>query len=165
MTSLPTSSSVSPAPTPPHGSQVVPLPTLVKALDQRLGQVEDLLTQLLERAASTDREASTLVSLLEGFTNNGSSFGAYQVDAYTQAYLSLLGPLLAVRLNEELKSRPIEDLMKACAPLTRNALEELDAYRETQLGRDVLANAMGTVASDPWQADPQGDWSTLEEAE
>jgi len=154
-----------PQPLPPMGSEVIPLPTLVKALDQRLERVEGLLTHLLERAASTDRDANTLVNLLEGFTNNGSSFGAYQVDAYTQAYLSLLGPLLAVRLNEELKNRPIEDLMKACAPLTRNALEELGAYRETQLGRDVLANAMGTTAADPWQSEPQGDWNTLEEAE
>jgi hypothetical protein len=105
------------------------------------------------------------VNLLEGFTNNGSSFGAYQVDAFTQAYLSLLGPLLAVRLNKELGDRSVPMLMKAVAPLTRDALEELAAYRETQLGRDVLANAMGTVASDPWQAEPQGDWNTLEEAE
>jgi hypothetical protein len=143
----------------------VPLPILVTRLEQRMLVLEGLLTQLLERAASTDRDANTLVNLLEGFTNNGSSFGAYQVDAFTQAYLSLLGPLLAVRLNKELGDRSVPMLMKAVAPLTRDALEELAAYRETQLGRDVLANAMGTVASDPWQTEPKGDWNTLEEAE
>ena len=113
-------------------------------------------------AASTDRD--TLVTLLNGFTNGGSSFGAYQVDAFTQAYLGLLGPLLAVRMNEDLKGAAVEDLMKACAPLTRNALEELAAYRETQMGRDLLANVMGNLPADPWTADPQGDWNDLEEA-
>jgi hypothetical protein len=150
---------------PLPGAQTIPLPALVMRLEQRMLAVESLLTQLLERVRASEGSIDELVSILNGFTNGGSSFGAYQVDAYTQAYLSLLGPLLAVRLNEELKNRPIEDLMKACAPLTRNALEELGAYRETQLGRDVLANAMGTTAADPWQGEPQGDWNTLEEAE
>jgi hypothetical protein len=161
-----TSSTSQPFPaveTPQPGQPALtPLPALVARLEQRMLAVQNLLEQLLERAASTDRDANTLVGLLEGFTNNGSSFGAYQVDAYTQAYLSLLGPLLAVRLNDELRTHTIADLMKACAPLTRDALEELGAYRETQLGRDVLANAMGTISSDPWKDRPEGDWNDLE---
>ena len=150
--------------TAPGTATPVPLTALVTRLEQRILLLEQLLTQLLDQAlaASTDRD--TLVTLLNGFTNGGSSFGAYQVDAFTQAYLGLLGPLLAVRMNEDLKGAAVEDLMKACAPLTRNALEELAAYRETQMGRDLLANVMGNPPADPWTADPQGDWNSLEEA-
>ena len=158
------SSMSEPLQTAPGPATPVPLTVLVTRLEQRILSLEQLLTQLLDQAlaASTDRD--TLVTLLNGFTNGGSSFGAYQVDAFTQAYLGLLGPLLAVRMNEDLKGAVVEDLMKACAPLTRNALEELAAYRETQMGRDLLANAMGTTAADPWSAEPEGDWHNLEES-
>lgn len=139
-------------PPPPKG------PSLPEALIQIAGALQDNRDALERLGARLDR----IESLVAGFTNDGASFGAYQVDAYTTAYLALLGPMIATRLAKELAVRPIGDLMKAAAPLTRDALEELAAYREQQLGKDILANQV-PAAGDPWaEGQPvEGDWDQL----
>jgi hypothetical protein len=122
----------------------------------KLTEIADGQREVLERLRSLDAN-------IDGFTNSGASFGAYQVDQYTMAYLTLLGPLLSIKLSKELGARPISDVMKACAPLTRDALEEMGAYRQAQQGRDLLANAAGTTGN-PWettQPEPDSDWTSL----
>lgn len=139
---------------------------LIDRLDGVLNHLQHQSVQLADVKARLDRAEERFRSLdrnVEGFTNSGASFGAYQVDQFTMAYLTLLGPLLAVRLNKELGARPIGELMKAAAPLTRDALEELAAYRQQQQGKDLLANTIGTMG-DPWQAqapEPDSDWQDL----
>lgn len=147
---------------------------LLDRLDEVLVHLQHQSTQLgnllAERgedgvtlAEDLRRRLNSLDANIEGFTNSGASFGAYQVDQFTVAYLNLLGPLLAVRLQKELGSRSIGELMKAAAPITRDALEELAAYREQQQGKDLLANTIGTMG-DPWQnvtPEPDTDWQDL----
>lgn len=152
-------------PTPPT------LPELVSRLIDRLDGVLDhlqnqsyQLSSLLKRQEQLEERLKSLDSNVEGFTNAGASFGAYQVDQFTMAYLTLLGPLLAVRLQKELGTRSIGELMKAAAPITRDTLEELAAYRQQQQGKDLLANTMGTMApaGDPWKdPEPGTDWQDL----
>lgn len=149
------------------------LPELVSRLIDRLDGVLDHLqnqsTQLSLLLAQQEQLQERLKSLdinVEGFTNSGASFGAYQVDQFTMAYLTLLGPLLAVRLQKELGTRSIGELMKAAAPITRDTLEELAAYRQQQQARDLLTNTMGTMGppQDPWQnatPEPGTDWQDL----
>jgi len=155
-----------PTPSPPAPSLPALISKLIDRLDGALNHLQHQSVQLADVTARLDRAEVRLHSLdrnIEGFTNSGASFGAYQVDQFTMAYLTLLGPLLAVRLNKELGARPIGELMKAAAPLTRDALEELAAYRQQQQGRDLLANTIGTMG-DPWQAqlpEPDSDWQDL----
>ena len=147
------------------------LPDLVKRLIDRLygiaSHLEFQSAQLTAIAGNQHEMLQRLKSLdhnLEGFTNSGASFGAYQMDQYTMAYLTLLGPLLSVKLHKELGARPISDVMKAVAPMTRDALEEMGAYRQAQQGKDLLANVMGT-AGDPWKytvPEPGSDWTDLD---
>lgn len=112
--------------------------------------------EMLERLKSLDIN-------IDGFTNSGASFGAYQIDQYTMAYLTMLGPLLSVKLYKELGTMKIPDVMKAVAPMTRDALEEMGAYRQSQAGKDLLANAVGTMG-DVWkEPDPASDWDDLSE--
>jgi hypothetical protein len=144
--------------TPPKANII----DLLQRISMQLGD----LTELLEdHFRGLHDQIAPIAHDVDGFTNSGASFGAYQVDAYTQAYLSLLGPLLAVRLQQELGTRDISELMKAAAPLTRDALEELGAYRETQQGRDALSNALSTMG-DVWKEETpgpvEGDWQDLE---
>ena len=146
------------------------LPDLVTILINRLEGISNHLqrqSEILEAIAGNQAEAvQRLQSLdvnLDKFTDSGACLRTFQVDQYTTGYLSLLGPLLSVKLNKELGSRSISDVMKACAPLTRDALEEMGAYRQAQQGRDLLANAAGTMGN-PWEAaqpEPDSDWTSL----
>lgn len=146
------------------------LPDLVKVLINHLEGIGDHLefqsAKLTEIADGQREVLECLKSLdvnIDGFTNSGASFGAYQMDQYTMAYLTLLGPLLSIKLSKELGARPISDVMKAVAPMTRDALEEMGAYRQAQQGRDLLANTVGTMAN-PWESaepEPDSDWTDL----
>lgn len=150
----------SPSSPAPETQPVASLPVLVSQLLLIVEEMHGDIIRLGEQTAE-------LQACVIGFTNGGASFGAYQVDTYTMAYLNLLGPLLAARLNKELGERPISELMKACAPLTRDALEELAAYRDTQQTRDTLSNALAGVA-DPWGGQtPAADsgWADLKSSE
>lgn len=86
--------------------------------------------------------------LLNGFTNGGASLNGYVPDAFTNAYLSVLGPVLAKRLDSN--ELDLEELMKGATLLSRRLLEELSAYRSEQEGRDVLQDALSLV-EDPWK--------------
>lgn len=87
-------------------------------------------------------------SLLHGFTNSGASLSGYMPDAFTNAYLSVLGPVLAKRLDDN--QLDLEELMKGATLLSRHLLEELAAYRTVQEGRDVIEDALSLV-EDPWK--------------
>jgi hypothetical protein len=147
------------------------LPDLVKILINHLEGISNHLqfqSAKLTEIADTQREAlDHLKSLdvnIDGFTDSGANLRTFQVDQYTTGFLSLLGPLLSVRLNKELGSRSIPDLIKACAPLTRDALEEMGAYRQAQAGRDLLANTAGTMGDARTEPapDPSSDWNDLD---
>jgi hypothetical protein len=150
------------------------LPELVKILINHLEGISDhleLQSAKLTEIADGQREAlERLKSLdisIDNFTDSGASLRTFQIDQYTTGYLSLLGPLLSVKLNKEIGGRSISDVMKACAPLTRDALEEMGAYRQAQQGRDLLANTAGTMG-DAWQGaapDPGSSWSDLDAGE
>ena len=61
--------------------------------------------------------------MLDGFTNGGASLNGYIPDAFVQAYVSVVGPVLAERLNQE--EVDLEELMKGATLLARRLLEEL----------------------------------------
>mgnify|MGYP001161190386 FL=1 len=91
-----------------------------------------------------------LHTLMAGFTSGGASLTGYVPDAFTNAYLSVLGPVLAKRLDDN--ELDLEELMKGATLLSRRLLEELSAYRSEQEGRDVLEDALSLV-DDPWKGE------------
>ncbi len=93
-------------------------------------------------------------NLLQGFTNNGASLSGYIPDAFTNAYLSVLGPVLAKRLDDN--QLDLEELMKGATLLSRHLLEELAAYRTVQEGRDVIEDALSLV-EDPWKQQSENE--------
>ena len=82
---------------------------------------------------------------MDGFTNGGASLNGYIPDAFVQAYVSLVAPVLAKRLGDE----DLEELMKGATLLARRLLEELSAYRSEQEAKDILNEVMAHV-DDPW---------------
>mgnify|MGYP001264135343 CR=1 FL=1 len=92
--------------------------------------------------------------LLHGFTNSGASLSGYMPDAFTNAYLSVLGPVLAKRLDDN--QLDLEELMKGATLLSRHLLEELAAYRTVQEGRDVIEDALSLV-EDPWKQQSENE--------
>lgn len=89
------------------------------------------------------------LELLHGFTSNGSSFHAYQLDPLAQAYIALLASALGKQLQQATKDMPLTELVKAAIPLSRTLLEELDAYRSARGGLDYLEEQIGFL-QDPW---------------
>ena len=78
--------------------------------------------------------------VLNGFTSGGSSFNGYVTDPMTTAYLSVLGPVLAVRLNNQ--DIDLTELMKGSIMLSNQVLEELNAYRSEQGGKDLVKKSL-----------------------
>jgi len=144
---------------PSEPSTQASLPQLMAACLGELRTITPMLERLVVQQASQLAYLDSIQANVDGFTNGGASFGAYQTDPYTNAYLAVLGPMLAIRLQSELGNKLIPELMKAGAPLARDMLEELAAYREQQFGRDILENEMSTVR-DPWNEKAQPEENT-----
>lgn len=93
--------------------------------------------------------------LLNGFTGGGASFNAYQTDALTSAYLSIVGPLVAARLAAPGQPTNLPEVLKGSLMMAKQLLEELAAYRSQRQGLDYL-ESQGELLNDPWKGQPQG---------
>ena len=82
---------------------------------------------------------SDLKFLLDGFTNQGASINGYVPDIGTLAYLAVVGPTLARKLE---KTVGVEEILKGGVPLAQRMVEEFLAYQSTQQPQDRLANAL-----------------------
>lgn len=82
---------------------------------------------------------SDLKFLLDGFTNQGASINGYVPDIGTLAYLAVVGPTLARKLE---KTVGVEEILKGGVPLAQRMVEEFSAYQSTQQPQDRLANAL-----------------------
>ena len=127
-----------------------------KLLFAELQTTNQLLIKLIEgQRMHTDR-LDQLLYLVNGFTSGGASFSAYQCDQMTLAYLALMGPLLAQRMD--MGASDINELIKGGTLLARQLLDELSAYRSQQGSYDYLEEQTELI-NDPWQ---QGDDLTTE---
>jgi hypothetical protein len=122
---------------------------------QQLGQITallDVLTdragRLLEQQQRTNNSLARLEKLLEGFTDEGSSFRAHQVDPLIIMYASLLGPILGDRIDSSIQTKGddyTDQMMKGAAVMARNLLRTLDLYRQQREGIDYLESAAGDI--------------------
>lgn len=111
-----------------------------QALDTLVAQqqkVEQLLRQQLRVLAETQK-------LIEGFTDSGSSFRAYQADPMIMVYAALLGPVLSDRLDGQASKGGdyMADMTKGSAVLARQLLRTLDEYRGSREGLDYIESEM-----------------------
>lgn len=106
-----------------------------------------LLRQMAIYQQQSLEQLLRMQEMLDGFTNGGASLNGYIPDAFVQAYVSVVGPVLAERLSQE--EVDLEELMKGATLLARRLLEELSAYRSEQEAKDILDEAMAHV-NDPW---------------
>lgn len=87
--------------------------------------------------------------LLNGFTGGGASFNAYQTDALTSAYLSIVGPLVAARLAAPGQPASLPEVLKGSLMMAKQLLEELAAYRSQRQGLDYI-ESQTELLDDPW---------------
>lgn len=127
-----------------------------KLLLAELQTSNQLLLKLIEGQRMHTDQLDQLTYLLNGFTSGGASFSAYQCDQMTLAYLALMGPLLAQRMD--MGASDINELIKGGTMLARQLLDELSAYRSQQGNFDYLEEQVELI-NDPWQ---QGDDLTTE---
>ena len=135
--------------------------TLFETNKQILAELKNTniqLRQMIIYQQQSCEQLHNLNQLMHGFTNGGASLNGYIPDAFVAAYVSVLGPALAKRLDQD--DIGLEELMKGATLLARRLLEELNAYRSEQEGRDVLADVLAN-ANDPWQV-PDNAPSELE---
>lgn len=116
-----------------------------------LHKTNQYLAELLKQQTITNKALSEIHYLVNGFTSEGSSFQARQIDQFTAAYLAVLGPLVAGRLAKDCSSLP--EMMKGAAILAKQLLEELAAYRSERSGIDLLEE-MAAGIRDPFKDDP-----------
>ena len=105
------------------------------------------LRQMVIYQQQTTEQLRYINELLDGFTNGGASLNGYIPDAFVQAYVAVVGPVLAERLGGQ--GVDLEELMKGATLLARRLLEELSAYRSEQEAKDILSEVMAHV-DDPW---------------
>jgi hypothetical protein len=127
-----------------------------KLILQELKGTNQLLLRLHELQRHQIEQTDQLLYLINGFTSGGASFSAYQSDQMTLAYLALMGPLLARRMDVD--AADINELIKGGTMLARQLLDELSAYRTQQGSFDYLEEQTELI-NDPWQ---QGDTESQE---
>lgn len=91
-----------------------------------------------------------LTRLVDGFTSGGASFGAYQVDQLTAAYLAIMGPLLAAKLAVPGQPTALDAMFKGALFMAKELLEELGAYRSHRAAADYLERQAEFI-NDPWK--------------
>lgn len=112
-----------------------------------LAGTNDLLAQLARQNTAMTKELQQLRELVHGFTSGGACFSAYQSDPLTNAYLSVIGPLLAGQLAQ--RGGNLDELTKGAVLMARQLLEELAAYRSTQGAADYIEEQFHAI-HDPW---------------
>lgn len=95
-----------------------------------------LLAQLARQNSAINQQLAELLELVNGFTSGGASFSAYQSDAFTSAYMAIIGPLVAAQLAN--RGGNFDELTKGAILMARQVLEELSAYRSTRGPADYL---------------------------
>jgi hypothetical protein len=132
---------------PPPISENLTLFETSRLLLAELQTTNRLLIQQLQGQTSVHEQLRELGYLLNGFTSGGASFSAYQSDTMTQAYLAVMGPLLAARLAAQDLELP--EMMKGATLLARQLIEELSAYRSERGSLDYLEEQT-ELLHDPW---------------
>jgi hypothetical protein len=132
--------------TPPTSEQLT-LFQISQLLLAELRSTNQLLRQSLRQQASSEARLTDLQELVNGFTSGGASFNAYLIDPLTQAYLAILGPLLAERLSAE--QPELSEVMKGATLLARQLVDELAAYRSQRSSYDYLEEQT-ELLNDPW---------------
>ena len=127
-----------------------------KLLLAELKGTNQLLQELGARQQVQAEQLEQLTYLVNGFTSGGASFSAYQCDQMTLAYLALMGPLLAQRMD--MGAADINELIKGGTMLARQLLDELSAYRSQQGSFDYLEEQTELI-NDPWQQGGEGSIS------
>jgi hypothetical protein len=100
-------------------------------------KVEQLLRQQLRVLTDTQK-------LIDGFTDSGGSYRAYQVDPMIMVYAAILGPVLSDRLDSQASKGGdyMADMTKGSAVLARQLLRTLDEYRGSREGLDYIESEM-----------------------
>ena len=85
-----------------------------------------------------------LEALLDGFTDNGSTFRANAYDPMLAVYAAILGPIIGDRLDGATAkgSDYVDQMMKGAAPLARQLVNQLDTYRSQQGSLDYLESVI-----------------------
>ncbi|NDD46441.1 MAG: hypothetical protein EBZ24_13880 [Synechococcaceae bacterium WB9_4xB_025] len=137
---------------PPLTSENLTLFDTSKLILAELQTTNRLLIKLIEGQRNQADQFNDLNYLVNGFTSGGASFNAYQVDQMTLAYLALMGPLLAQRMD--MGAADINELIKGGTLLARQLVDELGAYRSQQGSFDYLEE-QAELINDPWQKEQQ----------
>jgi hypothetical protein len=124
--------------------------TLLEAARQLLTQLQrsnDLFSVVIRNQQQQGQQLAELIYLLNGFSSGGASFSGYIADPMTQAYLAVVGPLLAAKLSQQDQSLP--EMMKGSTLLAKQLIEELAAYRSERGAFDYLED-QAELIHDPW---------------
>lgn len=135
---------------PPLTSENLTLFDTSRLILAELQNTNRLLIRLIEGQRAQADQVNDLTYLVNGFTSGGASFNAYQCDQMTLAYLALMGPLLAQRMD--MGATDINELIKGGTLLARQLVDELSAYRSQQGSFDYLEE-QAELINDPWKGD------------
>ena len=138
---------------PPLTSENLTLFETSKLILAELQTTNRLLIKQLEGQRAQADQLNDLTYLINGFTSGGASFNAYQCDQMTLAYLALMGPLLAQRMD--MGASNIHELIKGGTLLARQLVDELGAYRSQQGSFDYLEEQTELI-NDPWKGEQTG---------
>jgi len=137
---------------PPLTSENLTLFETSNLILAELQNTNRLLIRLIEGQRNQADQLNDLTYLINGFTSGGASFSAYQCDQMTLAYLALMGPLLAQRMD--MGATDINELIKGGTLLARQLVDELGAYRSQQGSFDYLEE-QAELINDPWKGEQQ----------
>jgi len=132
---------------PISGSENLTLLETSRLMLQELGRLNSMLSVLLQHQQQQGAQLADLLYLVNGFTSGGASFSGYIADPMTQAYLAVIGPLLATKLSPQEQELP--EIMKGATLLAKQLIEELAAYRSERGALDYLEDQTELI-NDPW---------------
>lgn len=115
----------------------------------------DQLRKQNEQLQRLHRGVTALITLMDGFTSNGSSFRSYQLDPMVVAYAAILGPILGDRIDADVTKDEtyLEEMLKGAAVMARRLLRVLDQYQAERSGIDYLETMAGDI-KDPGEPQP-----------
>lgn len=118
-------------------------PSTLTDLKESLDATNALLTQLLVQGSQNQKLLQELTTLIRGHTADGTSFTAHRTDPFVVMYAALLAPVVAQMVKPAQPN--VAEMAKAFAPLARELLLELDAYRSQTETTDYIQSQLELI--------------------
>lgn len=120
-------------------TQTTRMSAALETIQEQNGRIEGRLSEIQEN--------------LRGFSDDGASLRTHLPDPFLVAYAAVAGAVVSVKTRKTARNRSISYILKSCAEMARQIVDEATAFREVSSSAGAVESALASLQLDPWGDD------------